>query len=133
MRSEPLFTKRSDPSAESARVDDPDVVTEGAERLAVHIERQELAVPRAIRARCARHKKDHRRLLGYSQAIISRARAIPYLDDFPNLRRWFDSVRSRPGTQRAYARGEPYSSRPAVTEEGKRILFGQTATRASVA
>jgi GSH-dependent disulfide-bond oxidoreductase len=55
------------------------------------------------------------------------------LEDFPNLRRWFDSVRSRPGTQRAYAKGEPYSSRPAVTEEGKKILFGQTATRASVA
>jgi len=52
------------------------------------------------------------------------------LDDFPNLRRWFDTVRARPGTQRAYARGEPYSSRPAVTEEGKKILFGQTAARA---
>jgi GST-like protein len=51
------------------------------------------------------------------------------LDDFPNLRRWFDTVRQRPGTQRAYARGEPYSSRPAVTEEGKKILFGQTAAR----
>jgi GSH-dependent disulfide-bond oxidoreductase len=55
------------------------------------------------------------------------------LDDFPNLRRWFDSVRQRPGTQRAYAKGEPYSSRPAVTEEGKKILFGQTASRTSVA
>jgi GST-like protein len=51
------------------------------------------------------------------------------LDDFPNLRRWFDTVRQRPGTQRAYARGEPYSSRPAVTQEGKKILFGQTAAR----
>ena len=55
------------------------------------------------------------------------------LDDFPNLRRWFDAVRQRPGTQRAYAKGEPYSSRPAVTEEGKKTLFGQTASRASVA
>jgi GSH-dependent disulfide-bond oxidoreductase len=55
------------------------------------------------------------------------------LDDFPNLRRWFDAVRERPGTQRAYAKGEPFSSRPAVTEEGKKILFGQTASRASVA
>jgi GSH-dependent disulfide-bond oxidoreductase len=54
------------------------------------------------------------------------------LDDFPNLRCWFDAVRSCPGTQRAYSKGEPYSSRPAVTEEGKKILFGQTATRASV-
>lgn len=49
------------------------------------------------------------------------------LDDFPNLRRWFDAVRARPGTERAYAKGEPYSNRPAVTEEGRKILFGQTA------
>jgi GSH-dependent disulfide-bond oxidoreductase len=49
------------------------------------------------------------------------------LDSFPNLRRWFNAVRKRPATQRAYARGEPYASRPAVTEEGKKILFGQTA------
>jgi GSH-dependent disulfide-bond oxidoreductase len=52
------------------------------------------------------------------------------IDDFPNLRRWFDAVRMRPATVRAYAKGEPYSSRPAVTEEGKKILFGQTARTA---
>ncbi|MGC1354923.1 MAG: glutathione S-transferase N-terminal domain-containing protein [Xanthobacteraceae bacterium] len=49
------------------------------------------------------------------------------LDTFPNLRRWFNATRKRPATQRAYARGEPYSSRPAVTEKGKKVLFGQTA------
>jgi GSH-dependent disulfide-bond oxidoreductase len=49
------------------------------------------------------------------------------LEDFHNLRRWFNAVRQRPATQRAYAKGQPYSSRPAVTEEGKKILFGQTA------
>ena len=42
-------------------------------------------------------------------------------------------VRERPGTKRAYARGEPYSSRPAVTEDGKKILFGQTASKAPAA
>ena len=47
--------------------------------------------------------------------------------------RCLDMVRRRPGTQRAYARGEPYSNRPTVTEEGKKILFGQTSARASVA
>ncbi|MBO1111722.1 glutathione binding-like protein [Bordetella petrii] len=52
------------------------------------------------------------------------------LDDFPHLRRWFDTVRERPATVRAYAQGDPYTNRPAVTEEGKKILFGQTAQQA---
>jgi GST-like protein len=50
------------------------------------------------------------------------------LDDFMNLRRWFDTIHNRPGTQRAYAKGEPFSTQPTVTEEGKKLLFGQTAT-----
>lgn len=49
------------------------------------------------------------------------------LDDFIHVRRWFDAIRERPATMRAYARGEPYSAQPAVTEEGKKLLFGQTA------
>jgi GSH-dependent disulfide-bond oxidoreductase len=49
------------------------------------------------------------------------------LDEFPHLRRWFDAVRARPATIRAYAKGKPYSNRPTVTEQGKSILFGQTA------
>ncbi|MES2183839.1 MAG: glutathione binding-like protein [Pseudomonadota bacterium] len=62
---------------------------------------------------------------------------VPYkrqqqkLEDFPHLHRWFDAMAARPATIRAYAGAEPYSGRPAVTEEGKKILFGQTA--ASVA
>ena len=65
--------------------------------------------------------------------IVPWKRQQQNLDDFQSLRRWFDMVRQRPATQQAYVRGEPYSSRPTVTEEGKKILFGQTASRASVA
>jgi GST-like protein len=50
------------------------------------------------------------------------------LDDFVHVRRWFDGIQERPATVRAYAQGEPYSAQPAVTEEGKKLLFGQTAT-----
>jgi GST-like protein len=49
------------------------------------------------------------------------------LDDFPNLHRWFNHIRERPGTARAYARAAPFSSRPVVTEESRKVLFGQTA------
>jgi GST-like protein len=55
------------------------------------------------------------------------------LDDFANLRRWFASIRERPATQRAYAEGAPFSAQPAVTEEGKKLLFGQTAATAAQA
>ncbi len=49
------------------------------------------------------------------------------LDDFDHVRRWFDGIGERPATIRAYAQGEPYSAQPAVTEAGKKLLFGQTA------
>jgi len=49
------------------------------------------------------------------------------LGDFPHVRRWFEAIAQRTATVRAYARGEPFSSRPTVTEAGKKILFGQTA------
>ena len=65
--------------------------------------------------------------------IVPWKRQQQNLDDFPNLRRWFGTVRARPATVRAYAKGEPYSHRPAVTEEGKKILFGQTAAGSKAA
>jgi GST-like protein len=48
------------------------------------------------------------------------------LVDFPDLKRWFEAIRSRPAVVRAYAKAEDFKA-PAVTEEGKKILFGQSA------
>jgi GST-like protein len=45
------------------------------------------------------------------------------LDDFPYLRGWFDAVRARPATIRAYAAGEPYSNRAAVNEEARKFCL----------
>jgi GSH-dependent disulfide-bond oxidoreductase len=62
---------------------------------------------------------------------------VPYelqgqnLDDFPHLKRWFEAIRSRPATVRAYERGEAIaSSNAAMTEEARKVLFGQTSQSA---
>jgi GSH-dependent disulfide-bond oxidoreductase len=49
------------------------------------------------------------------------------LDEFPDLKRWFGAIAARPATARAYAHVAAYRSRAAVTDEAKKILFGQTA------
>lgn len=49
------------------------------------------------------------------------------LDDFPNLKAWFERVKERPGTIRAYEKGEEFRSKP-LDEEARKVLFGQTAS-----
>jgi len=62
---------------------------------------------------------------------------VPYetqrqkLEDFPHLKRWFEAIRDRPATHRAYEKAKsvnPAFGSPApLTEETRRVLFGQTA------
>lgn len=50
------------------------------------------------------------------------------LDDFPHLKRWFETIQARPATVRAYALAEQINTTPSVSdEESRRILFGQDA------
>ena len=50
------------------------------------------------------------------------------LNDFPDLKRWFEAIAARPSTVRAYAKGASLRSQAAaMTEESRKILFGQTA------
>jgi GSH-dependent disulfide-bond oxidoreductase len=49
------------------------------------------------------------------------------LEDFPNLMRWFEAIRARPATVRAYERGAAVNTEPTVSEESRKFLFGQTA------
>jgi GSH-dependent disulfide-bond oxidoreductase len=60
--------------------------------------------------------------------IVPWKRQAQNLDDFPNVRRWFDAIRERPATLRAYARAQDFAAPTQLqSEESKRILFGQTA------
>ena len=57
---------------------------------------------------------------------------VPYkrqqqdIDRFPNLKAWFERIRSRPSTARAYAKGKAINSQATMSEEAKQFLFGQT-------
>lgn len=59
--------------------------------------------------------------------IVPHERQGQNLDDFPNLKRWFNSIAARPATVAAYAKGEGLRKNPTMTEAEKKILFGQTA------
>jgi GST-like protein len=50
------------------------------------------------------------------------------LEDFPQLKRWFAAIRERPATQRAYALAQEINPNTVISEEAKRVLFGQDAT-----
>jgi len=49
------------------------------------------------------------------------------LSEFPALKRWFELIAARPATLRAYARAQEFSNSAVMTQESRKVLFGQTA------
>lgn len=63
--------------------------------------------------------------------IVSHERHGQKLEDFPHLKRWFETIQARPATVRAYALAKdvnPNYGQPGIRTDAERnILFGQTA------
>jgi GSH-dependent disulfide-bond oxidoreductase len=60
--------------------------------------------------------------------IVPHERQGQKLEDFPHLRRWFETIKARPATVRAYEKARAINTQPSVRDEASRkILFGQTA------
>lgn len=59
--------------------------------------------------------------------IVPHQRQQQDLGDFPNLERWFTTIRARPAVERAYEKGKAISSQPVVDDESRKFLFGQGA------
>jgi GST-like protein len=60
--------------------------------------------------------------------IVPHERQGQNINDFPHLKRWFERIRARPAVERAYALAKDINpTQPAMDEEARKVLFGQTA------
>ncbi len=59
---------------------------------------------------------------------------VPYerqgqnLENFPHLKRWFETIQARPATVRAYDRAEAFKAEQVSPEQSRDLLFNQSAT-----
>ncbi|WP_009632273.1 glutathione S-transferase N-terminal domain-containing protein [Synechocystis sp. PCC 7509] len=49
------------------------------------------------------------------------------LDNFPHLKRWFEAIKTRSATIRAYAKAEAFKNQPLDIEKSRQLLFNQSA------
>ena len=60
--------------------------------------------------------------------VVPHERQRQKLENFPQLKAWFERVQARPATVRAYARAQEISNQPVVDEAARKVLFGQDAS-----
>lgn len=49
------------------------------------------------------------------------------INEFPNVKRWFEAIEARPAVRIAYDKGVAINAGPVVNDQNKAVLFGQTA------
>jgi len=57
--------------------------------------------------------------------IVPHARQGIKLDEFPHVKRWFDTMGTRPAVKRAYELATRINTAPTVTDTARSVLFGQ--------
>jgi GSH-dependent disulfide-bond oxidoreductase len=60
--------------------------------------------------------------------VVPHERQGQRLEDFPHLRKWFETIKKRPATRRAYEIVKTINTQPVVDDEARKVLFGQDAS-----
>jgi len=84
-----------------------------------------------------KHLSDGREFIAGAEYSIADMASYPWvvlyewqsqkIEDTPHVAAWFERIRQRPATERAYARAAEVSTAPVVDEESRKVLFGQSA------
>lgn len=59
--------------------------------------------------------------------IVPHERQGQHLENFPNLKRWFEAIQVRPATVRAYEKAEAFKNQALDVEQSRALLFNQSA------
>ena len=59
--------------------------------------------------------------------IVPHERQGQNLENFPNLQRWFEAIKARPATLRAYEKAEAFQDQAISPEQSRDLLFNQSA------
>ena len=65
--------------------------------------------------------------IGIYPWIVPHALQSQKLEDFEHLQRWFEAIKARPATIRAYQQAEAFKNQAISIEESRNLLFNQSA------